>query len=114
MKHYTTSISPLMISIAHQLCWQCSSIKFQHTKNEAMNHSMSVIFPKAKDYSKRNSLQTGVILTASAQIAGHSELWLHIFAKLDITMDEHLIRHLKKRITKRGIGRINRRLKNTR
>lgn len=36
------------------------------------------------------------MLTASAQIVGHLELWLRVFARLGLKMDENLINHLKK------------------
>ena len=54
---------------------------FSAQDKEAMNHYVVTIAPKMKDYSKRNSLRTRVMLTAGAQIVGHLELWSCIFEK---------------------------------
>ena len=78
---------------------------FQHNfstqKSESLNHYVATLAPKTKDCSKRNSLRTQIMLTAGAQIFGHFELWSRIFAKLFVTMDDNLIRHLKRRIRER-------------
>ena len=87
--------------------------KFSTKKNEALNHSVATIAPKTKDFSKSNSLRTRVMLIGGAQIVSHCELWSRIFKKLDVEMDDNLIKHLKGKDQKRRRGKSNKRQKNT-
>ena len=75
---------------------------FSTQKNEALNHAVATIAPKTKDFSKSNSLRTRVMLTGAAQIVGHLELWSRIFKKLEVEMDENLIKHLKGKDNKKA------------
>ena len=68
---------------------------FSTQKNEALNHSVATSAPKGKDYSQSASLQTRVMLTGAAQIAGHYQLWKRLFLKFNLQLDANLIRHLK-------------------
>ena len=52
---------------------------FSTQKNESLNHAVTTLAPKGKDYSKSVSLKTRVMLTAGAQIVGHFQLWTRIF-----------------------------------
>ena len=70
---------------------------FSTQKNESLNHSVATGAPKGKDYSQSPSLQTRVMLTGTAQIVGHYQLWKRLFSKFNLELDPNLIHHLKRK-----------------